>query len=238
MSRAPRIGVIHTSPATVDLFGRLLRERFPGATVMNILDDSILPELGCNGGDLAAVEPRWRDYARIVAGRDVDIILNACSSIGDLCVRAQPDGGQPIVRVDAGMAREAVRRGARVAVAATLSTTLRPTSDIIRRTADAQGRAVTLDSVLVQGAYAALMAGDQARHDGLVVAALERAIHGNHVVVLAQASMARVLPRLPEADRDRVIASPTYAVEDVAEQLAAQAGGVKRLRIGIAEDSA
>jgi hypothetical protein len=67
MSAGAKIGVIHTSPATVDLFGRLLRERLPGAVVLNLLDDSILPELRENGGDLSAVEPRFRDYARIVA---------------------------------------------------------------------------------------------------------------------------------------------------------------------------
>ncbi|MBA3518288.1 MAG: hypothetical protein H0T75_11755 [Rhizobiales bacterium] len=220
MNAAPRIGVIHTSPATVDLFGRLLRARIPGATVINLLDDSILPELHDNGGDLAAVEPRWRDYARIISGQGVDIILNACSSIGELCARVQTDVPQRIVRVDAAMAREAVRRGGRIAVVATLSTTLRPTSEIVVQTADALGETVLLESTLVDGAYPALIAGDPARHDELVAAALKRAIHANDVVVLAQASMARALPGLPEADRAKVLASPSFAVEDVAAGLA------------------
>ncbi len=90
MSAGAKIGVIHTSPATVDLFGRLLRERLPGAVVLNLLDDSILPELRENGGDLSAVEPRFRDYARIVSDQGVDLILNACSSIGTLCDRVRP----------------------------------------------------------------------------------------------------------------------------------------------------
>jgi len=67
MSAGAKIGVIHTSPVTVDLFGGLLRKRLPGAVVLNLLDDSTLPELRENGGDLSAVEPRFRDYARIVA---------------------------------------------------------------------------------------------------------------------------------------------------------------------------
>ena len=219
MASAPTIGVIHTSPATLDLFGRLLRERIPGARIVNLLDDSILPELGANGGDLAAVEPRWRGYARTVSERGVDLVLNACSSIGELCARVQPDIPQEIVRVDARMAREAVSRGTRIAVIATLQTTLRPTGAVIAETAQATGRTIALTTRVVEGAYAALMAGDQARHDDLVTDAIAAAAADNDVVVLAQASMARVLPRLPADRQARVLTSPAFAVQDVAERL-------------------
>lgn len=219
MTNAPRIGVIHTSPATVDLFGRLLRDRIPGVSVINVLDDSILPELRDNGGDLAAVEPRWRDYARIVSDRGVDVILNACSSIGALCSPVQADIPQPIVRVDALMAHEAVGRGGRIGVLATLVTTLGPTRDLIAETAWTLGRKAVVDAHLVEGAYQALMDGDQARHDDLVAAALARSAVDNDTVVLAQASMARVLPALDPEARTKVLVSPAFAVEDVARRL-------------------
>ena len=67
--KTANISVIHTSPVTVDVFGRLLRERIRDARVSNILDDSILPQLRDNDGDIAAVMPRWRDYARIARDR-------------------------------------------------------------------------------------------------------------------------------------------------------------------------
>ena len=111
MNTTRKVGIIHTSPATIELFTRLIKERMPDTGVINLLDDSILPELRDNGGDLAAIEPRWRNYVRIMSERGVDLVLNACSSIGELCARAQPEIPQPIVRVDAGMAREAVARG-------------------------------------------------------------------------------------------------------------------------------
>jgi hypothetical protein len=178
-----------------------------------------LPELRDNGGDLSAVEPRWRDYARIMSERGVGIILNACSSIGELCARVQPEIPQRIVRVDAGMARAAVSRGSTVSVLATLASTLRPTSDLIRETAREAGRSIALDSILVDGAYPALMAGDQVGHDDLVAAALDRASRASDVVVLAQASMARVVPRLPEDRHEKIVTSPSYAVEDVLSEL-------------------
>ena len=220
MNSPPRVGVIHTSPATVDLFARLLRERVPSVEVVNVLDDSILPELGANDGNLDAVEPRWRDYARIVAERGVGAILNACSSIGALSARVQPDIAVPIVRVDAAMAAEAIARGSRVGVIATLATTLEPTRRLVAESAHKLGREVAVETLLVEGAYAALIGGDQARHDDLVAAALDRLVGANDVVVLAQASMARLLPRLGVAERAKVLASPPFAVEDVVGRLA------------------
>jgi Asp/Glu/hydantoin racemase len=215
----PRIGIIHTSPATVDLFGRLLREALPSVHVVNLLDDSILPELAANGGDLAAVLPRWTDYARIASDRGVDLILNACSSVGEVGAKVEPTIDIPIVRVDAEMAREAVRRGSRITVAATLATTLRPTSDLLVETAEGLDHAVTIERVLVDGAYEALMRGDQASHDDKILAALSHAAETSDTVVLAQASMARVVPRLPAEARDKVLASPPFAVKEVLSRL-------------------
>ena len=58
--RPPTVAVIHTSPATVEVFSRLLAARLPRARVINMLDDSVLPQLRDNGADVAAVAPRWR----------------------------------------------------------------------------------------------------------------------------------------------------------------------------------
>jgi hypothetical protein len=121
-----RIVVIHTSPATVEIFGRLLREQLPAARFSNILDDSILPELRDNGGDIAAFAPRWEGYARTARALGADISLKACSSIGELCAPVEQALGLPAVRVDAALAREAIQRaghGGRVAVVATLRST-------------------------------------------------------------------------------------------------------------------
>jgi Asp/Glu/hydantoin racemase len=222
MSTARKVGVIHTSPATIELFTRLIKERMPDIGVINLLDDSILPELRDNGCDLAAIEPRWRNYARIMSEQGVDLVLNACSSIGELCARVQADIPQPIVRVDAGMTREAVARGTRIGVLATVNTTLKPTCDLLRKTAQEGGRIVDLDGVLVEGAYAALMQGDQARHDDLIASALDAAARSNDVVVLAQASMARVLPRLEVDLQTKVLTSPPFAVSEVVGMLQTQ----------------
>ena len=211
----PAIAVLHTSAATIEVFGRLLRERLPGHRLINILDDSILPELRDNGGDISAVLPRWHAYARTARDQGASIILNACSSIGALCAPVAADLGITVVRVDSAMARQAVMRGSRIAAVATLKTTLRPTCELLEETARTAGLTPIIEPVLVEGAYEALVAGDQARHDDLLAAALEQAAKRSDVVVLAQASMARVLPRLPASEQGKFLVSPPLAVDDV-----------------------
>jgi Asp/Glu/hydantoin racemase len=209
------IAVIHTSPATVEVFGRLLAEHLPQARVVNLLDDSILPQLRDNGGDVQAVVPRWRQYAHIAEGLGATVILNACSSIGALCETIGPELGVPVVRVDRALAEEAVRRGRRIAVVATLASTLGPSRDLLASTAAAQQRDIEIDAILVDGAYAALIAGDRDAHDDLIADALGRAAAASDAVVLAQASMARVLPRLDPARQAKCLVSPPLAVAEL-----------------------
>jgi hypothetical protein len=106
-------------------------------------------------------------------------------------------------------------RGSRIAAVATLKTTLRPTCELLDETARTVGPSPIIEPVLVEGAYEALVAGDQAGHDDLLTAALQQAAKRSDVVVLAQASMARVLPRLPASEHGKFLASPPLAVDDV-----------------------
>jgi Asp/Glu/hydantoin racemase len=216
---APTVAVIHTSPATVEVFSRLLAASLPQARLINLMDDSVLPQLRDNGGDVTAVAPRWTAYARIAREQGADLILNACSSIGELCAPVQRELGIRIVRVDAAMAAEAVEGAQRVAVVATLASTLGPTTRLLEETARAQGREVQVVSLLAEGAYAALMAGDRERHDDLVAATLAQAADRAERVVLAQASMARVLPRLAPAQQAKCLVSPERAVASVVQAL-------------------
>ncbi|MEC0174554.1 aspartate/glutamate racemase family protein, partial [Paenibacillus favisporus] len=118
-----KLAVIHTTPVTVDPLRDLAQQLMPGLRVINLVDDSILPELAENGGRVEAIAGRWRQYAHIAERQGADCILNACSSIGELCAAVQPEIAVPIVRIDEAMAEHAVRSAGTIGVAATLATT-------------------------------------------------------------------------------------------------------------------
>lgn len=214
-----RLAILHTSPATLDPLKALAAELLPGVEVINFVDDSILPQLARNGGQVDEVADRLVQYARFAEQGGADIILNACSSVGEVVAQEQAAVRVPVVRIDEALAEAAVQRGSVIGVAATLATTLNPTLRLLASKAEAAGKVVTFKPALVDSAYERLMAGDKDGHDELLVAALAELARAADVVVLAQASMARVLPRLAEAERTKVLSSPRLGMEAVRRAL-------------------
>jgi aspartate/glutamate racemase len=210
-----KLAVIHTTPVTVETFKALAAEALPGYEVVNFVDDSILPQLRDNGGDVAQVEDRLLHYARFAEQVGADVILSACSSVGEVAAKMRQQVSVPVVRVDDAMAEQAIQRGQRVGVAATLGTTLAPTLALLRAKAEASGKDVTFEARVVDSAYQKLIAGDRDGHDAILAAALEEMAKTNDVIVLAQASMARVLPNLPERIQGKFLTSPRLAMGQV-----------------------
>jgi hypothetical protein len=91
---------------------------------------------------------------------------------------------------------------------------LDPTTDLVRRNALQVGKEVVLFPQLCEGAFEALMAGDAETHDKLVGDALKAMSETVDVIVLAQASMARVVEANPSlAEKLPILASPPIAME-------------------------
>lgn len=215
-----RLAIIHTSPATVEPMKALAAELLPESDVVNFVDDSILPQLAANGANLEDVQERLVHYACFAEDVGADVILEACSSVGEVVAEMQAAVEIPIVRIDEAMAEEAVQRGTRVGVAATLPTTLGPTTRLLRAKASQARKQVEVIPLLIEGAFQKLAAGDREGHDDLLVEKLQGLTAETDVVVLAQASMARVLPRLPDAARAKCISSPRLAMERVRDIVA------------------
>jgi Asp/Glu/hydantoin racemase len=218
----PKLAIIHTSPATLDPLKALASELLPGVEVVNFVDDSILPQLAHNGGRLDAVSGRLVQYARFAEDVGADVILSACSSVGEGLPLLRAAVDIPVVRIDDAMAAAAVARGTRIGVAATVATTLEPTKRLLQAHAEAAGKHINLEPCLISTAYQKLMAGDKQGHDDDLVEALVALAAAVDVVVLAQVSMARVLPRIAEDLRSKVLTSPRLAMQAVRDVMSEQ----------------
>ena len=119
------------------------------------------------------------------------------------------------------MAEQAVERGSKIGILATLWSTLRPTAVLIERTAVEAGREVEVRDRLCDGAFEALRSGDTDRHDALVRDGLRELIGWADVIVLAQASMARVVETLGDEERRTpILSSPRLGMERMRDILA------------------
>ena len=214
------LGLVHTSATLVPVFQELCKQYIPHVNVFNIVDDSLIKQV-INRGELRAdTARRVVNYAGSAESAGADYIMFTCSSIG-AAVEAASDLTQvPVLRVDQPMADQAVATGSRIGVIATLPTTLAPTSDLVQRRAAVAGKNIQLKAVLCEGAFEALMGGNPALHDTMVAKALKELSTQVDVIVLAQASMARVVDTLSESEKIvPILASPPIAMAYLASVL-------------------
>jgi Asp/Glu/hydantoin racemase len=214
------LGLIHTSATLVPIFGQLCKEKLPGVNVFNIADDSLVKGIMAAGSLTPAIARRVAGYLESAELAGADYIMVTCSSIGAAVEAGAKLIGVPVLRVDQPMADKAVLTGKKIGVVATLRTTLEPTADLISRRAALAGKQIEMTSRLCEGAFDALMSGDAATHDAKIAAALKELSQQVDVIVLAQASMARVVDSLkPEEKRVPILASPGIAVDYLATVL-------------------
>jgi len=214
------LGLVHTSATLVPVFQELCKQYIPHINVFNIVDDSLIKQVISRGELRADTARRVVNYAGSAESAGADYIMFTCSSIG-AAVEAAADLTQvPVLRVDQPMADQAVATGSRIGVIATLPTTLAPTSDLVQRRAAVVGKDIQLKAVLCEGAFEALMGGNPDLHDQMVAKALKELSTQVDVIVLAQASMARVVDTLSESEKIvPILASPPIAMAYLATVL-------------------
>ena len=211
------LGLIHTSATLVPIFQQLCSEYLPGVNVFNIVDDRLIKDVIAKGKLAPGTARRVVDYVASAEAAGADRILVTCSSIGRAVEAAATLSSVPVLRVDQPMADLAVSKGTRIGVVATLPTTLEPTADLVKRRAQVAGKDIQLTSKLCEGAFDALMGGNPGLHDQMVAQALRELSAEVDVILLAQASMARVVDTLPEAEKTvPIIASPPEAIRFLA----------------------
>ncbi len=214
------LGLIHTSATLVPVFQELCNAYLPNINVFNMVDDSLIKDVIARNELTKLTARRVVDQVGSAELAGADLILVTCSSIGAAVEAAAGLTNTPVLRVDQPMADLAIQTGKRIGVIATLSTTLGPTSDLVKRRAVIAGKEIELTSRLCEGAFEALMSGNTAKHDEMVAKALIELSASVDVIVLAQASMSRVVDGLSESDKKvPILASPTLAIQHISSLL-------------------
>ncbi|HTV08553.1 MAG TPA: aspartate/glutamate racemase family protein [Candidatus Aquilonibacter sp.] len=217
---AQTLALIHTSPTLTPMFSALCTAEMPDVNVFHMVDESLIKDT-IRAGTLRGLTIR-RLLMQIASAEEAgaDAVMVTCSSIGPGVALAQKLFDIPVIRVDEAMAEMAVRRGKRIGVAATLRTTLEPTIALLQEKAAESGREIEIVESLSSGAFEAVLAGDTQTHDRILGDALTTELQDVDLIVLAQASMARIVKELPKgAISVPVLSSPELAVQRAKEIL-------------------
>ncbi len=202
---------VYTGQGLADPLKAVFKEVLPDVRLVNIIDDSLIGDVVKAGHIPPGVARRLVQYYHNGEELGADVILNTCSSVGEVADGA----GSLIVKIDQSMAAKAAAEYDRIAVLATLPSTLDPTLRLIQREAGLLGKQVSLVKGLAEGAFDALVGGKPEEHDRILLQMAIRVCEHADVLVLAQGSMARMENALREATGKPVLSSPRLGVEQV-----------------------
>lgn len=214
------VALISTGMVVVEPIKRLILEILADTKVMNIVDESVAVELKEHGGITVPVIRRICRYAIGVEEAGAEAVLVTCSSISPVVDKVQPLLRIPIVKIDEAMAEKAVEIGTRIGVVATVFTTLDPTVSLIKDKAQSKGKKIEIRTALCEDALKFLLSGDTALHDRLLSQEIQNMSQKMvDVIVLAQASMERIVPIMKNQIGIPLLTSPRLGVTRLKEIL-------------------
>ncbi|MEU0971159.1 aspartate/glutamate racemase family protein [Streptomyces sp. NPDC005917] len=181
------LALLHTSPLHIPVFDALRDEDHPGLELRHSVAPELLARARREGPE--AVASDVTAALRRAAAEGVRAVLCTCSTIGEIAELAADEVGVPVVRGDRPMAAAAVTVGPRIAVLATVESTLAPTLALVGDEARLAHRPIRARVQVVADAWTHFEAGDIEGCARLVAAAVD-AVTDADVIVLAQASMA------------------------------------------------
>ena len=184
-----RIACLHTAGSNIPVFDTALQElATEGVRLHHIVRADLLAAAEQAGGLTPEIAEQTAGVLRSLCDA-ADVVLLTCSTLGPAAEAAGTAAPVPMFRVDAMLAREAVRDGGRVAVLCAVQTTIEPTRLLFEKEARATSAEVVMH--LVPGAWDVFKAGDSSRYLSMIATAADEAFQsGAKRVVLAQASMA------------------------------------------------
>jgi len=214
----PIITMIHTVFPIVDNLKAIFKKKLGNqpVTIYNIVDDSILPRILNNGSISPEIASTVYQHISNAEKIGSAIILVTCSSISEVVDMVSPLVSVPVIKIDDVMTDEAVKIATSLGVVATIETTLNPTMNQLKKKMVKAGKDINIVTLLCSDAYKALIdEGNSKKHDLLLYKAIEEIIEDVDAIVLAQASMARLLPKLIKLTNKPILTSPESAVEKV-----------------------
>jgi Asp/Glu/hydantoin racemase len=210
------LALIHTSQVFLvveTMMKNLFAEIMPDVRLVNIMDDSLLPQCMGERGVGVGVTQRMCAYVSAAETAGADAVLSLCSSLGPTIDVARKLVRIPVIKIDDAHTEKAVRESRRIGVIATVATTVGPTVLLIKEKATALNKEVEIHESLSSEAFEALMRGEKDRHDAMVLDAASRLAPKVDVILFAQASMTRLAPAISEATGRTVLTSPRLAIE-------------------------
>lgn len=222
-SEGVRIALIHALEESVLPARQAFAEHWPDAFCFDLLDTSLAIDLADVGRLESTMFDRFQDLAHYSlayegkAGR-TQAILFTCSAFGPAIDAVKASLSIPVLRPNEAAFEEALELGDRIGLLVTYGPSLEALRDELSAMAEARGRQVQIESVLVDGALAALKSGNGPLHDQLAAQAC-RDLGPLDVLILGQFSLARAATAIQAIVPMPVLTTPGCAIRMLRQRL-------------------
>lgn len=164
----------------------------PDVRVFNIMDDSLLCESIAHQGATNAVLKRIQFYALAAEAMGADVAMCSCTTVGEATRIARQYTSIPVFNIDEPMARQAVRKGRRLGIIATVPTSPAATQRQLEVAAAEAGVSISIKISVNEKAFALLQQGEIEKHNELVRRDMDKLATKVDVLVLGQISLAQI----------------------------------------------
>ena len=212
-----KVVFIHTVSGLKPFFDELLGSLTDRAQTIHIADETLIYSILAAEGLTPATRARLREHVIAADRFGAEFIQFTCSSISPCANEVASLAKATILTIDRPVALDIVERFNVIGVIATNPGTLKPSAQLLRDVAVQRSRTVRVEPVLCPGAYAAYLGGDLKTHDRIVKGVLLELMTKVEAVLLAQASMARIVDTLTPGERTvPLFTSPQPAMKHLA----------------------
>jgi hypothetical protein len=213
-----RIALIHAVAVAMAPVHAAFARLWPEAECADLLDTSLSVDRERDGELTRTMRRRIGSLAEYAEGTGAAGVLFTCSAFGEAIEEAAASAAIPVLKPNEAMFERAQQAGRRIGMLATFPPSVAGMEDEFRGLARRRGSAATIETICVEGAMAALRAGDGATHDRLVAAAAPR-LEDCDAVLLAHFSTARAEAAVGAVLQCPVLTAPGAAVETLKARL-------------------
>jgi len=187
----------------------------PDAELIHIVDEGIIKFE-------AEDKPLKRRFCNLVLSAQeigADVVVITCAHGVPSLPIVQALADVPVVQITMPMIEAAVNRGQTIGLVSTEQTIIQPIIRMLEGIAEQANKKVVVKVGLCEEAFQARLSGDTAKYDELVIRTMEGLSKTTDVLLLAQISTCRVLPKAKERLNKPILSPLIIAAERIKTML-------------------
>jgi hypothetical protein len=212
--RAMRVALVSSTRAVFGPMEAAFRSAFPEAQILHLLDETLLEDFQLEGGLSPHSRRKALQMALTAQEAGVDGILVTCSTLSPSVDDFRPFLRTPVVKIDEPVIEEVVQKAEKIGLVATAETVLKSVEPLVAKKAKDLGRKISLRP-FVKGDVWPLLQKDPAAFYRTIAQVATKAAQDCQAVILTQVSISPGRDYVEEKLRNKVYASPLYAVQAI-----------------------